>query len=157
MPRRLVSPLPVWVPKPSNIALDLEAKNSKKNRSKTQRATEIAQNSESRAGNFQGSLVTSGEVQAREQVARGGRRRLRRRGELEAVAEGSSIGRHARLATQPPLAAPRRLREDDDASDGDSCDDPDARVGDDRPAASRATRLPRGGHRCGGGVRRLGF
>jgi len=90
-------------------------------------------------------------------VARGGRRRLWRRGELEAVAEGSSVGRRAGLAPQPTPAAPRRLREDDDAGDGDTCDDPDAGVGGDRPAASGAARLRRGGHRCGGGVRMLGF
>jgi len=100
----------------------------------------------SRAGSFQDSLVTSGERQAREKVASGGRRRLRRRVELEAVAEGSSVGWRARHAPQPPPPAPRDLREDDDARDGDARDNPDAGIGNDRPAASGAARLRRGGH-----------
>lgn len=57
-------------------------------------------------------VVAGREGEAREQLARRGRRRLRRRGELEAFAKGSRIGGDGALAAQPPPAAPRGLRDD---------------------------------------------
>lgn len=81
-------------------------------------------------------------------MASGGRRWLRRRAKLKAVAEGSRVGWRAGYAPQPPAAAAAAsdLLEDDDAGDGDARDNPDAGVGSDRPAASGAARLRRGGH-----------
>lgn len=116
-------PLPVRVPEAGYIALDLE-------------------------------VVADGEGEVRELLARGGRRGLRRRGENEAVAEGPGVGRRGGLAAaQPPPAAPRGLREDDDPGDGDARDDPGARGGIRRGAAG--ARSGRGVHGGGGGG--LGF
>lgn len=91
-------------------------------------------------------VVADREGEVRELLARRGRRGLRRRGELEAVAEGPGVGGRAGLAAQPPPAAPRDLREDDDPGDGDARDDPGAGVGGPRGARSR-----RGVHGRGGG------
>lgn len=139
--------LPVWVPKPGYVALDLEAET----RQIHGWQLNIAQDRQTRAGSFQDSLVTSGEGQTRENVASRGRRGLRRRVKLKAVAEGSSVGWRAGHAPQPPAAAARDLREDEDARDGDARDNPDAGIGSNRAAASGAARLRRGGH---GGARR---
>jgi hypothetical protein len=103
---------------------------------------------------FQNSLVTGGEGQAREQIPGGRRRRLRRRGELKAVAECAGVRRFGRLDPQPPPAAPSGLRQDDDAGDRDAHDDPDTGVGGHRPAAALSAR---GGHGRAGGARGLGF
>lgn len=98
-------------------------------------------------------VVADGEGEVRELLARGGGRGLRRRGEHEAVAEGPGVGRGGGLAAQPPPAAPRGLREDDDPGDGDARHDPGARGGIRRGAAG--ARSGRGVHGGGGGG--LGF
>jgi hypothetical protein len=90
---------------------------------------------QSRRG-FQNSLVTGGEGQAREQMPGGRRRRLRRRGELKAVAECAGVRRCGGFDPQPPPAAPSGLRHEDDAGDSDARDDPDTGVGVHRPVAA---------------------